>query len=185
MRRTSGQTSWNSQPTFGSSRLHRRFANIFTRAGGCHASGSKCALLCLSYHRSSAQQPPAAQPSPPARKAPPSPAALPATDQEQFLSYWTTETGWRTELQLRNNQPAQDISITPVFRKTDGVEVPLTPVTVKAKEVRAIDLSTIIGSSTPQVLAAYGSLVLRYHSVSSSDMYAVATATPSRFILTA
>src|SRR5713226_635892 len=45
-----------------------------------------------------------AQSPPPNRKAPPPPPPPAATDQEQFVSYWTTETGWRTELQLRNNQ---------------------------------------------------------------------------------
>jgi hypothetical protein len=44
-----------------------------------------------------------AQSSPPIRKAPPPPPPPPATDQEQFVAYWTSETGWNSELQLRNN----------------------------------------------------------------------------------
>jgi maltodextrin utilization protein YvdJ len=49
---------------------------------------------------------------------PPTPSEPPlsATDQQQFLSYWTTETGWRTELQLRNNQVSQILTVTPVLR---------------------------------------------------------------------
>jgi hypothetical protein len=35
---------------------------------------------------------------PPHTTSPPSPA-----DQEQVVAYWTSETGWKSELQLRNN----------------------------------------------------------------------------------
>ena len=57
-----------------------------------------------------------AQASPPARKRPAPPPAPPAEDQQQFICYWTTETGWRTELQLRNNQVSQVLVATPVLR---------------------------------------------------------------------
>src|SRR6516165_5788519 len=33
-------------------------------------------------------------------------------DQEQFIPYWTTETGWRSELQLRNNMAVGDLAVT-------------------------------------------------------------------------
>lgn len=36
---------------------------------------------------------------PPTHQHPP----IPSTDNEQFVSYWTSETGWMSELQLRNN----------------------------------------------------------------------------------
>ena len=48
---------------------------------------------------------------------------LPA-DQEQFISYWTTEAGWHSELELRNNIAAQDLTVTPVLRSADGTEAP-------------------------------------------------------------
>lgn len=38
------------------------------------------------------------------------------TDFEQFIPYWTTEAGWRTELQLRNSLPGQDVTVTPAVR---------------------------------------------------------------------
>jgi len=59
-----------------------------------------------------------------------------AVDQEQFLPYWTTETGWRSELQLRNNLAAADLTVTPALRAPDGTETPLSPVTVKPQEVK-------------------------------------------------
>jgi hypothetical protein len=51
---------------------------------------------------------------------PPAPA-----DQEQIVPYWTTETGWMSELQLRNNQVGQDLTVTPVLRIPDGAKTPL------------------------------------------------------------
>jgi len=53
--------------------------------------------------------PPAA---PPTRKAPPPPPPAPV-DQQQFISYWTTETGWQTQLELRNNQAKQPLTVMP------------------------------------------------------------------------
>jgi hypothetical protein len=54
---------------------------------------SATAVYCLSIQGQAAplvQNPPGAQ--------------IPrAVDQEQFVPYWTSETGWNSELQLRNN----------------------------------------------------------------------------------
>lgn len=121
-----------------------------------------------------ASPPVLAQSPPQTHKAPPSPPPPPAADQEQFLSYWTTEIGWRTELELRNNWPSQDLTVTPVLRTPDGNETALSPVTIKPKEAKSIDLLGLIGNSMPQVIATYGSLVLRYRSPSFSNLYAVA-----------
>ena len=55
----------------------------------------------------SAQSPPT-QPPPP----PPPPAA---TDQEVIVAYWTSETGWTSELQLRNNGLSQPLTVTLFF----------------------------------------------------------------------
>ena len=121
-----------------------------------------------------ASQPCSAQSLSHTRKAAPLSPPPPATDQEQFLSYWTTETGWRTELQLRNNQVTQILSVTPVLRAADGTETSLSPVTVNPQEVTSIDLDTAIGTSAPQLVGTYGSVVLRYHSATASNLYAVA-----------
>lgn len=98
---------------------------------------------------------------------PPDPA-----DYEQIVAYWTTETGWASELQLRNNQPAKDLTVTPVLRLVDGSETPLTAVTVKPQEVTSIDLVTAVGTTAPQLIGSYGSLVPRYHALAQANLYA-------------
>jgi hypothetical protein len=102
------------------------------------------------------------------------PPPLAAEDQEQFISYWTTETGWRTELDLRNNQVDQPLTVTPVLRTTDGAEIPLSAVVVLPQEVKTLDVATAIGNSAPQLIGAYGSLVLRYRAPTGVNLYAVA-----------
>jgi hypothetical protein len=75
------------------------------------------------------------QSSPPTLNPPPPPPPLPPEDQQQFLSYWTTETGWRTELQFRNNQVSDILTVTPVLRAADGTETahPTKPARLKPK----------------------------------------------------
>lgn len=109
-----------------------------------------------------------AQSPPKARKLPPPPAA---EDQQQFISYWTTETGWRTELELRNNQIDQALTVTPVLRATDGAEFPLSAVVMLPQEVKTLDIATAIGNSAPQLIGAYGSLVLRYRAPVGTNLY--------------
>jgi hypothetical protein len=119
-----------------------------------------------------AQSVPPTQNAPPPQPPPP-PPPLPATDQQQFLSYWTTETGWHTELQLRNNQVSQILTVTPVLRAADGTETPLFPVVVQPQEVRTIDVATAIGNSAPQLIGTYGSVALRYRTATKAALYAV------------
>ena len=130
-------------------------------------------LLTLLFGVPLASQLATAQAPPPNRKAPPPPPPPSATDQQQFLSYWTTETGWHTELQLRNNQGGQNLTVIPVFRTPDGTETPLSPVIVQPQEVKTVDLATAIGSSVPQLVGTYGSLALRYRTPNQVNLYAV------------
>lgn len=114
-----------------------------------------------------------AQSSPPIRKAPPPPPPPPSTDQEQFVAYWTAETGWNSELQLRNNAVGQDVTVTPVLRLSNGTETALAQVTIKPQEVKAIDLdAAIAAAAAPQLVGTYGSVVLRYRSPSTPSLYA-------------
>jgi hypothetical protein len=64
---------------------------------------------------------------PQAHQRPTPPAPPDPVGQEQFVAYWTTETGWTSELQLRNNAVAQDLTVTPVLRLADGAETSLAP----------------------------------------------------------
>src|SRR5260370_17444924 len=94
-------------------------------------------------------------------------------DQDQFFPYWTTETGWHCELQLRNNLANADLTVTPALRTPDGAETALAAVTIKPNEVQSIDLDTAIAATgAPQLIGAYGSVVLRYHSPSHRNLYA-------------
>lgn len=111
---------------------------------------------------------------PPTRKAPPPPAPPPAVGQQQFLPYWTTETGWQTQLELRNNQAAGALVVTPVLRATNGTETALDSVTVQPQDVQTLDVEAAIGTSAPQLIGSYGSIVLSYTASSFSALYAVA-----------
>jgi len=98
---------------------------------------------------------------------------IPSTDNEQFVAYWTSETGWMSELQLRNNLVGQDLTVTPALRLSDGEETVLAPITIKPHEVKSIDLNAaILGAAAPQLIGAYGSVVLRYHSFHAGNLYA-------------
>jgi hypothetical protein len=59
-------------------------------------------------------------------------AATPAP-QEVFAPYWTSEPGWETELQLKNNLTTGPLTVTPVLRLSSGQEIPLDPVTIAPK----------------------------------------------------
>src|SRR5579885_1028507 len=109
---------------------------------------------------------------PPARKAPPQHPAPAATDQEQFISYWTTETGWNSELQLRNNLESESLVVTPALRTAVGTETSLPPITIKPGEVASLDLYKTLLQSAPSLVGSWGSLVLRYRSAAHRALYA-------------
>src|SRR5216683_258306 len=124
--------------------------------------------LCLATY-ASAQSPS----TPTQARQHPTPPPPDPVDQEQFVAYWTSETGWTSELQLRNNAFGQDLTVTPVLRLADGAETSLAPVTIKPQEVKSVDIdAAIAAASAPQLVGAYGSVVLRYLSPSSGTLYA-------------
>src|SRR6266849_10129474 len=46
-------------------------------------------------------------------------------EYEQFLAYWTTEAGWHSEVQLRNNLPSQELVVSrPSFERWMGPKRP-------------------------------------------------------------
>lgn len=91
---------------------------------------------------------------------------------EQYVVYWTTEPGWRTELQLRNNLEASDLTVAPAVRTADGAETALPPVTVKSGDVVSLDLYDSLLKVAPQLAGSWGSLVLRYSAVVHRALYA-------------
>src|SRR5579864_361394 len=126
-------------------------------------------VLCLGAYSASAQllsAPPQARP----HSTPPPPDPV---DQEQFVAYWTSETGWTSELQLRNNTVGHDLIVTPVLRLADGTETTLAPATIKPQEVKSIDIdAAIAAASAPQFIGTYGSVALRYVAPSTGSLYA-------------
>jgi hypothetical protein len=128
--------------------------------------GTIMLISLLQSPRGLAQAAPGQQGTPPVHPVPN------PTDRELVLAYWTTETGWKSELQLRNNQGAQDLTVIPVLRIANGSETALAPVTIKPQEVTAIDIDKAIGTTAPQLVGTYGSLLLRYRSSGSRSLYA-------------
>jgi hypothetical protein len=100
-------------------------------------------LVLLATQPASAQSP-ASLPKFSKRPIPPQP---PAVDQEQAIAYWTSETGWTSELHLRNNAANQDLTLTPVLQLADGAETSLASVTIKPQEVKLIDLGASISAA--------------------------------------
>ena len=77
-----------------------------------------------------------------------------------------------TELQLRNNMPGQNLTVTPALRLQNGSEVSLSPVTVLPLDVKTIDLAkATIGSPLAGLPEPFGSIVLRYQSPTMRNLY--------------
>src|ERR1700761_5754211 len=104
----------------------------------------------------------------------PYPAQWNPKAQEQFLSYWTVEPGWSTELEIRNNVAWRDLSVTPVLRTAAGAEMALQPVTVSPEHVTSIDLREALLSIAPSLLdqkGSFGSVVYRYSGNSEGNIF--------------
>jgi hypothetical protein len=101
-------------------------------------------------------------------------APPPSAGQQQFLPYWSTETGWDTEIQLRNNQSNAVLTVTPVLRAADGTETTLQPVTVSPQDVKVVDVASAIAGVAPQLVGAYGSVVLRYSASTPGALFSMA-----------
>jgi hypothetical protein len=94
------------------------------------------------------------------------------SDHEQVVSFWTSEGGWHSELQLRNNLRDKSLVITPVLRSATGDETALPAITVNPQEVRTLNLNEAIGDNAPHLTGSYGSLLLRYHSPYLQNLHA-------------
>jgi hypothetical protein len=78
-----------------------------------------------------------------------------------------------SELLLRNNATSQSLTVTPALRLPDGTETILAPVIVMPQEVKSINLdAAIAAANAPQLVQAFGSVVLRYRAPFAAGLYA-------------
>lgn len=95
--------------------------------------------------------------------------------QEMFVSYWTLEPGWSTQLEIRNNVAQRDLTVTPVLRTSAGAEIALQSVTIPPEHVIMVDLRETVLSIAPELLDradSFGSVVYRYNANSESNLFA-------------
>jgi hypothetical protein len=103
-----------------------------------------------------------------------------ARPQEVFAPYWTSESGWDTELQLKNNLSSGSLTVTPVLRLASGEEIPLDPVTILSNMSTSVWVNEGLLKHSPSLLSqpgSYGSVVFRFTSFSAMNLYA--TVVPS------
>jgi hypothetical protein len=75
-------------------------------------------------------------------------------------------------VQVLRNNTASDLTVTPALRTSNGVETPLTPVTIHPQEIKTLDLeSAAIDGRAPQYVGTYGSVILRYRSPSQGSLF--------------
>jgi hypothetical protein len=90
-----------------------------------------------------------------------------AAAQEVFAPYWTSEPGWDTELQLKNNLSSGQLTVTPVLRLASGEEISLDPVTIASHTSVSVWVNEGLLKHSPGQLnqpGSYGSVVFRFTS---------------------
>jgi hypothetical protein len=95
--------------------------------------------------------------------------------QEVFAPYWTSEPGWDTELQLKNNLAAGPLTVTPVLRLASGEEIPLDPVTIDSNVSASVWVNEQLLKHSASALnqpGSFGSVVLRFTSFNAGNLYA-------------
>jgi hypothetical protein len=95
--------------------------------------------------------------------------------QESFAPYWTSEPGWTTELQLKNNLPSTPLTVTPVLRLASGNEILLDPATIPPNSSVSVSVNEELLAHASDLLSqpgSYGSVVFRYTSPSAGNLYA-------------
>jgi hypothetical protein len=95
--------------------------------------------------------------------------------QELFASYWTSEPGWDTELQLKNNLASGSLTVTPVLRLLSAQEIPLDPVTIAANDSISVWVNMGLLKHSPDLLSqpgSYGSVVFRFTALDARNAFA-------------
>src|ERR1700722_18630303 len=72
-----------------------------------------------------------------------------AKSQEVFAPYWTSEPGWETELQLKNNLSSGSLTAMPVLRLASGEEIALEPVTIASNASASVEINQALLKHSP------------------------------------
>jgi hypothetical protein len=102
-------------------------------------------------------------------------ARISAKPQESFAPYWTSEPGWTTELQLKNNLPSKPLTVTPVLRLASGQEIPLDATTIPPNSSVSVWVNEGLLAHSPDHLSqpgSYGSVVFRFTSLDAGNLSA-------------
>src|ERR1700685_1329721 len=73
-----------------------------------------------------------------------------AKPQEVFAPFWTSDPGWETELQLKNNLPSQSLTVTPVLRLASCEEIALDPVTLATNVSTPLEINQALLQPLPR-----------------------------------
>ncbi len=98
-----------------------------------------------------------------------------AKPQESFAPYWTSEPGWATELQLKNNLSSKPLVVTPVLRLASGQEIPLDATTIPPNSSVSVWVNEGLLAHSPDHLSqpgSFGSVVFRFTSLSALNLHA-------------
>ena len=100
--------------------------------------------------------------------------------RESFAPYWTSEPGWDTELQLKNNLASGPLTVTPVLRLASGEEIPLDPLTILSNVSLSVWVNEQLLKHSASLLSqpgSYGSVAFRFTSLHAMNLFATAVPT--------
>jgi hypothetical protein len=104
------------------------------------------------------------------------PAKWNPSPQEVSATYFSLESGWNTDLEMRNNLRRRELTITPVLRAASGQELSLTPVTIAPQHVVSLDLRTL-AQADPKIVdnfGSFGSVAFRFNGLDAANLFAAA-----------
>lgn len=96
-----------------------------------------------------------------------------------FASYWTSEPGWDTELQIKNNLASGSLTVTPVLRLSSAQEISLDPVTIAANDSLSVWVNMGLLKHSRDLLSqpgSYGSVVFRFNALDARNVFASSVA---------
>ena len=100
-----------------------------------------------------------------------------AKPQEVFAPYWTSDPGWETDLQLKNNLSSGSLTVTPVLRLASGEEIALDPMTITSNASASVQVNEGLLKHSPTLVnqpGSYGSVVFRFTSFHPRNLTASA-----------